>query len=199
MALFSMVLDGHSGLVHPFPFRTRKLSKPTFCVVLHLCAGSTVSCPPYFTMGCEFCKKVSERKGVILESKYWIVFLRPDQSYLGRTVIVLKTHKSALSKLSSSEWTDLGVTLKAVENSITCMFGAAMFNLTCQMNDAFKKGKHNPHIHWHLRPRYEKDVEFAGINFTDPDFGHHYDRTRKDIISDLVFQKILLKIKKNIK
>lgn len=41
-------MDGHRGLVHWIPFRTPKLSKPPFLVVLYSCTGSPESCPPFF-------------------------------------------------------------------------------------------------------------------------------------------------------
>ena len=42
-------MDGHRGLVHPIPFRTRQLRKPPFPSVLHLRAGNWKSCPPFFS------------------------------------------------------------------------------------------------------------------------------------------------------
>ena len=75
---------------------------------------------------------------------------------------------------------------------------ATTFNLTFMMNDAFQEKPYNPHVHWHLRARYDHDVEFEGITFKDPQFGKHYDRTYTQEISNKIRTKIIQKIKANI-
>ena len=118
----------------------------------------------------------------------------PDQSYLGRTIVELKTHKGSLTELSDEEWTDFGVLVKKYENAIKKSFNADLFNWGCLMNHAYRKEPSNPHVHWHVRPRYKSKVEFEGQEFTDPDFGNHYDRDRNWPAADDLFQKVKVKI-----
>lgn len=85
--------------------------------------------------------------------------------------------------------------MKKLESALKKSFNATMSNWTCLMNNAYQNEPPNPHIHWHFRPRYNHKVEFAGLTFEDPEFGHHYDRTRKQEISVDVKRKIIEKIR----
>ena len=42
------------------------------------------------------------------------------------------------------------------------------------MNSFYKESEPNPHLHIHVRPRYDKPVMVNGSNYTDSEFGHHY-------------------------
>ena len=125
---------------------------------------------------CHTCNGSIER--FVFETKYWRVNLADEQSYLGRCFVDLKSHKGDLAELNSGEWADFVLLVKTLEAKCRKAFGASMFNWTCLMNNAFRKKPWNPHVHWHFRPRYEKPVKFAGLVFSDPDFGEHYDRAR---------------------
>lgn len=149
-------------------------------------------------MECLHCKSSNQDKDFVFETEHWIAFLAPEQDYLGRFQIEVKGHKGSLSELSAEEWTDFGVLVKKYEAVIKKTFGAEMFNWTCLMNNAYQEEHPNPHVHWHVRPRYNKPIQFAGQEFTDPDFGKHYDRERRTVASDELFQKIREEIKKNL-
>jgi len=66
-----------------------------------------------------------------------------------------------------------------------------MFNWGCLMNDAYQITPPNPQVHFHFRPRYDREVSFAGEKFIDPNFGHHYIREPKRLVSDGIRQKIV--------
>lgn len=53
---------------------------------------------------------------------------------------------------------------------------ADVFNWMYFMNNVYQEENPNPHVHWHVRPRYKNPVLFDGQEFTDPDFGKNYDR-----------------------
>ena len=42
------------------------------------------------------------------------------------------------------------------------------------MNDFYKESAPDPHLHIHVRPRYDKPVVLNGSTYTDSEFGHHY-------------------------
>ena len=42
------------------------------------------------------------------------------------------------------------------------------------MNDACKKPVPDPHLHIHVRPRYDRPVTIHGNVYADGEFGHHY-------------------------
>src|SRR3990170_4537805 len=77
---------------------------------------------------------------------------------------------------------DINENQEYLESSFKKTFDARLFNWSCLMNNAFKEKPANPHVHWHLRPRYEKEVKFAGITFIDPEFGHHYTKGSERIL-----------------
>jgi len=148
-------------------------------------------------MDCISCQKPSENE-LIYETQYWKVILAPDQSYLGRCYVTLKRHCGDLAELKREEWLDLAEIVKKIENSLKKSFGAAMFNWTCLMNDAYQNIPPNPHIHWHLKPRYNHKIEFAGLTFEDVEFGHHYARGTNREFSEEITQKVIEKIKENL-
>ena len=42
------------------------------------------------------------------------------------------------------------------------------------MNSFYKESGTNPHLHIHVRPRYDEPVMVNGRTYTDGEFGHHY-------------------------
>ncbi|MEK7636945.1 MAG: HIT family protein [Patescibacteria group bacterium] len=114
---------------------------------------------------------------VIFETTHWKIILNvEDQTYLGRSVVVCKRAAATLSDLTDAEWSDFHEVVKKFEAAATKAFDATMFNWTCLMNEAYRHDPPDPRVHWHVRPRYKKAVTFAGQEFTDDKFGHHYDR-----------------------
>lgn len=118
---------------------------------------------------------------LFFKQKFFKIFLNYEQSYLGRIIIANKRHIQDLTEQTKEEWEDFGEVIKKLEPAIKKAFGAKMFNYNIMMNNAYKNNPPNPHVHIHLRPRYDKDVEFAGKTFIDPDFSFHYNRDRKEI------------------
>lgn len=66
------------------------------------------------------------------------------------------------------------------------------------MNHAFRSEPFNPHVHWHIFPRYHKAPEIAGITFDDPLFGNFYDDTAERIVSDEVVNQIAERLKEQL-
>ena len=126
--------------------------------------------------GCDICKYQAVDNVGVLETDHWQVVLSPDQGYLGHSYVYLKDHKPSLSELTSDEWADLHSVIKEFEPAVRDTFGAELFNWVCLMNDAFKAAQPQPHVHWKVRPRYRIPVTIAARTFTDPNFGHHYDK-----------------------
>lgn len=135
---------------------------------------------------------------ILFETDFWTVYLSPRQSYLGRCVIDIKRPCGSLSELTSKEWLDFEIIVKKLESLFKKAFDATMFNWTCLMNNAYKKDVFNPKVHWHLRPRYSHPVIIDKITFLDPNFAHHYDRTKREIFSDKILKLILEKLKKHL-
>jgi len=131
----------------------------------------------------------------LFETDLWKVILADEQSYLGRCAVFPKRECETLSDLTSEEWTDFGDVIQTFEATLKKTFDATMFNWACMMNNAYKNGT-KPQVHFHVRPRYNHDVECGGEVFQDPEFGYHYNRDRKYFVSDELRQKIFNEIKK---
>ncbi len=149
-------------------------------------------------MSCISCSSSDRDSDFVFETESWKVFLLENQYYLGRCVVVLKRHSESLSGLKQKEWNDFAEIVNKLESALKKAFGAAMFNWTCMMNDAYKTEKPNPHIHWHLRPRYKNKIEFACLVFEDTEFGNHYDRNKTKKVSGEIQKRIIEEIRKNL-
>jgi diadenosine tetraphosphate (Ap4A) HIT family hydrolase len=147
--------------------------------------------------GCIGCSKVNP-DDFIFDSKYWNIILSDDQQYLGRCIVSCKRHVPSLSEITAEEFHDFYDVAKTLESTLSKAFGAKMYNWGCLMNDAYKNMPPNPHVHWHLRPRYDHDVSFAGIIFSDKEFGHHYHRDTRLNVDQTIRKKIISEINKNL-
>lgn len=144
---------------------------------------------------CEACHFLEHPTHQIIRTKYWNVETGSNHAYLGRAYVTLLAHKGSLSELSSAEWAEFEELVRRLETAYREAFGAGPFNWSCLMNNAYKERPYNPHVHWHLIPRYEKPVSIAGLTFTDEEFGHMFTPKKERIVDDRVVNEIVEKIK----
>ena len=124
---------------------------------------------------CGWCNLSEEEKQYqVYESTSWSVFLSDEQDYIGRCILVLKRHCGSLSELTDAEWEELRELIRKVETCLKTVLGATLCNWSCLMNSFYKKTDPDPHLHIHVRPRYDKPVMLNGSAYTDSEFGHHY-------------------------
>lgn len=109
----------------------------------------------------------------IVDSTIWRVELNPNQQHLGRTFVGLREHKSSLSDLSTKEFLEFRRIVNALEIGARAAFSPDLFNWMCLMNNA-KRDEQEPHVHWHMVPRYRGPVEFAGHTYTDSAWPRQY-------------------------
>lgn len=147
---------------------------------------------------CDVCGFLCNKKFQIFESKHWKVDICENQEYLGRSYVTLKRHCSNLSDVNNQEWLDFKQLIINLESAYKKAFNVTNFNWSCLMNDSYKRIPANPHVHWHLRPRYSHDVNFSGLVFIDPEFGHHYARSKERslILPEKNLLEIIMEIKK---
>jgi len=148
-------------------------------------------------MTCFFCQNLNIDDS-IFQTDYWNVFISFDQTYIGRCIVSLRRHCGDLQELNKKEWEDYINLLKKLERALQKSFNATMFNWACLMNDAYKEMNPEPHVHWHLRPRYNHKVVVGNLTFEDLEFGSHYDRAKKTEVSAEVKKIIISKIKENL-
>jgi diadenosine tetraphosphate (Ap4A) HIT family hydrolase len=136
---------------------------------------------------------------IILETDNWIVVLGHKQAYLGYSVIFLKRECQNIVDLTNLELLEFLEVVKKLYEAVKLAFGACHNNLSCLMNEGCQEGK-DFWLHWHFRPRYKKQIKFAGLIFEDLEWGHRYSNTRTSI--ELIAEKdknVRSKIVKEIK
>ena len=133
------------------------------------------------SMSCEICPILSdpsseELAARLIEGTHWIATLRSnDQALLGTSFITAKRHVEALSELTPDEQLEFFTIHNDLERAIKQAFGAAVINTSCLMNHAFRGSLPQPHVHWHLKPRYKNPVHIDDQVYADPGFGFYLD------------------------
>ena len=124
----------------------------------------------------------------------WKALLHPNQSSLGSALIVSLRHVSKVGALTRVEMADFHQLFRQLESTLERTFGAALVNLSCERNWAYREknpvppfleGQPNPHVHWHVVPRYRQRVRFMNIEWNDPTFGEPFLWRKKDIPEDV--------------
>jgi len=97
---------------------------------------------------------------LIRDGKYWSVLLRPQQATLGALVLVCKEDVLRYSAISPAAFVEQGEMIAGIESMLSQAFGYLRINyLMLMMVD--------PHVHFHVLPRYDSTREFAGVEFVD--------------------------------
>lgn len=119
------------------------------------------------------CVQLKRKDYLVLETPYWIAYLADNQNYPGRSIIILKAHRSSLAEVSVAEWDDLKRVIDAFEKAFP-IYGASPLNWSCLMNGAYGANGGEPHVHFHMVPRYKEGFHFHGLSIVDPNYGEHY-------------------------
>ncbi|TZG25186.1 HIT family protein [Sphingomonas montanisoli] len=97
---------------------------------------------------------------LVHEYAHWVVLLRPAQPTLGALVLAAKGDATAFGDLPAEAHAELKVVTADIEAALTVAVGYAKINyLMLMMVD--------PHVHFHVLPRYEGSREHAGVSVTD--------------------------------
>ena len=145
---------------------------------------------------CDWCSLTEEDKQFqVYESRSWSVFLSDEQDYIGRCILVLKRHCNSMSELTGDEWNELNDLVCKLEACLKAVLGATLCNWSCLMNDFYKETSPDPHLHIHLRPRYDKPVVLNGNTYTDSEFGHHYALNKSGTIPAEDREEVFIRLK----
>ncbi len=147
-------------------------------------------------VNCGWCNLSEEdRQFQVYDSTFWSVFLSDEQDYIGRCILVLKRHCRSMSELTDDEWEELRKLVCKVEACLKAVLGATLCNWSCLMNSFYKASDPNPHLHIHVRPRYDKPVMLNGSTYIDSEFGHHYALNKSGSIPDKDREEVLIRLK----
>ena len=97
---------------------------------------------------------------LIVQTDYWRWSLRPLQCTLGAGILSLKRPAESMSELTLEEGKDLIVITKIIESTLKKAFNMEKMNYIMLMMVDY-------HIHYHVVPRYARDISFDGIDFKD--------------------------------
>lgn len=98
---------------------------------------------------------------VLREYSEWVVCIRPKQATLGSLVLIAKSEVVAFPALPDKAFEELPEITDHIEDVLRANFGYDKINyLMLMMVD--------PHVHFHVIPRYGQDKSFQEMSFTDP-------------------------------
>lgn len=108
---------------------------------------------------------------LVAEFDHWVVLTRPAQPTLGSLVLAARSDATAFADLPGAAHAELKAVTTAIETALGKAVGYAKLNyLMLMMVD--------PHVHFHVIPRYDGAREWNGREFVDvgwpkvPDLGH---------------------------
>ena len=98
---------------------------------------------------------------VLHESAFWCVLRRPQQVTLGALVLCAKSDAPTFSQLPAAAFAELADLTHRLERGLTHVRDYDKINyLALMMVD--------PHVHFHVLPRYAVPQDFEGAAFPDP-------------------------------
>jgi diadenosine tetraphosphate (Ap4A) HIT family hydrolase len=90
----------------------------------------------------------------------WVVLLRPAQPTLGSLVLACKEDATSLGAVSAEAYTEFARATADIERTLATVFHCRKINyLALMMVD--------PHVHFHVIPRYAEPQAFDGASFLD--------------------------------
>ncbi len=99
---------------------------------------------------------------LIAEFDHWVVLLRPAQPTLGSLILAAKSDATAFGNLPAEAHAELKTVTATIEAALTKAVDYAKINYLMLMIV-------DPHVHFHVIPRYEGERSAAGV--TVPDAG----------------------------
>jgi len=108
----------------------------------------------------EFRTKFRVEELKVMGNPSWTWSVRPGQPTLGAGILSLNRYALKLSDVTGGEMQDLSDLVGVLEATIQAAFGHSIMNyLMLMMVDH--------HVHYHVIPRYEKTLSFAGKEWVD--------------------------------
>jgi diadenosine tetraphosphate (Ap4A) HIT family hydrolase len=97
---------------------------------------------------------------LVREYNHWVVLLRPAQPTLGSLVLAAKSDATAFGELPVEAHAELKRITAEIEAALSQFVSYSKLNyLMLMMVD--------PHVHFHVLPRYEGAREWRGLTFID--------------------------------
>src|SRR3989344_3196092 len=156
------------------------------CMFFLSCAVVTRALPSV-----KLASKLHDSGDGILRTRHWYAALKSDQTYLGSATLRLRRAEGDFANLTDHEWRKLKDIIGIMQKAASRAFRATNYNWSCLMNHAFKSPIPIPLVHIHFHPRYESERVFAGVTFSDKEFGKHYKPYTQRRVPNDVQKKII--------
>ena len=121
---------------------------------------------------------------VIKSYAHWSVLLRPQQVTLGSLILGAHSQAESFGELSVETMAELPVVIRNIEQTLSSCFQYDKLNyLMLMMVD--------PHVHFHVLPRYSNHREFSTIKVEDINWPGPPDLSQKLEIKQQEMQELL--------
>ena len=91
---------------------------------------------------------------------HWVLLVRPAQVTAGSLILAAKSDATAYGELPAAAFTEQGAIVTELEKKLRKVINMDKINyLMLMMVD--------PHVHFHIFPRYRGERSFAGLTLTD--------------------------------
>ncbi len=105
-------------------------------------------------------RKFGHPATAIAEYDHWLVLLRPAQPTLGSLVLAAKSDATAFAALEPAAFAELATVIWHIESALERAVTYSRINyLMLMMVD--------PHVHFHVLPRYDGEKSEGGVSVTD--------------------------------
>ena len=97
---------------------------------------------------------------LLRDYQYWVLLVRPAQVTAGSLILAAKGDATAYGELPEAAFTEQAAIVAEIEQMLRSAVNPDKFNyLMLMMVD--------PHVHFHIFPRYRGDRSIAGLVLTD--------------------------------
>jgi diadenosine tetraphosphate (Ap4A) HIT family hydrolase len=111
-------------------------------------------------MSNETMRKFGYPQTLVRELRHWAVLVRPAQVTLGSLVLAATGEETRYGDLPAEAFAEQGEAVRAIEQALAEFTGFERINyLMLMMVD--------PHVHFHVIPRYLGSREWGGLEFED--------------------------------
>jgi diadenosine tetraphosphate (Ap4A) HIT family hydrolase len=125
---------------------------------------------------------------LVAELEHWVVLLRRHQATLGALILACRDDVTAFAEISPGAFAELGTATRLIEDLLGRTFAYDKINyLMLMMVD--------PHVHFHVIPRYGRSVDFEGVTFEDPGWPKVPDLGSGPTLDDAMAEKLLKRLR----
>ena len=124
---------------------------------------------------------------LVRDFEYWVVLLRPAQVTLGSLILAAKSDATAFGALPPGAHAELATITADIESMLQSTIGYERINyLMLMMVD--------PHVHFHVFPRYEGIRSFESITIEDSGWPGPPDLKSGQEIAGPIFDRLRLQL-----